>query len=78
MLFGDVSPSGKLPYTIGYSLDDYPPDTIVATPVLQPQAYFNESTLIDYRWFSAYNITPRFEFGYGLAYSTFSYSNINI
>ena len=78
VLFGDVSPSGKLPYTIGHSLDEYPPDTIVATPVLQPQAYFNESTLIDYRWFSAHNITPRFEFGYGLVYSTFNYSNINI
>ncbi|TFY61579.1 hypothetical protein EVJ58_g4431 [Rhodofomes roseus] len=78
VLFGDVSPSGKLPYTIGYSLDDYAPDTIVATPVLQPQAYFNESTLVDYRWFSANNITPRFEFGYGLSYSTFAYSNISV
>ncbi|KAH9932207.1 glycoside hydrolase [Fomitopsis serialis] len=78
VLFGDVSPSGKLPYTIGYSLDDYAPDTIVATPVLQPQAYFNESTLIDYRWFSANNITPRFEFGYGLSYSTFAYSSVYV
>ncbi|TFY50840.1 hypothetical protein EVJ58_g10868 [Rhodofomes roseus] len=78
VLFGDVSPSGKLPYTIGHALDEYPPDTIVDDPVLEPQAYFNESTLIDYRWFSAYNITPRFEFGYGLSYSTFSYSNIYV
>ncbi|TFY62536.1 hypothetical protein EVJ58_g3808 [Rhodofomes roseus] len=78
VLFGDVSPSGKLPYTIGHSLDEYPPDTIVDDPVLAPQAYFSESTLIDYRWFNALSITPRFEFGYGLSYSTFLYSNIYV
>ncbi|KAH9931542.1 glycoside hydrolase [Fomitopsis serialis] len=78
VLFGDVSPSGKLPYTIGRSLDDYPPNTISDDPVLNPQANFTESTLIDYRWFSAHNITPRFEFGYGLSYSTFAYNNISV
>ena len=45
-------------------------------PVLNPQSNFTESTLIDYRWFNAHNITPRFEFGYGLSYSTFNYNNI--
>ncbi|KZT68357.1 glycoside hydrolase family 3 protein [Daedalea quercina L-15889] len=78
VLFGDVSPSGKLPYTIGHSLDEYPPHTIVDDHVVHPQADFNESTLVDYRWFSAHNITPRFEFGYGLSYSTFSYSNVSV
>jgi beta-glucosidase len=52
-------------------------NTLVADAVLQPQANFTESTLIDYRWFSAKNITPRFEFGFGLSYSTFAYSSIN-
>ena len=78
MLFGDVSPSGRLPYTIGHSLDDYPPHTIVDDLVLKPQADFTESTLVDYRWFSAHNITPRFEFGYGLSYSQFNYSSIGV
>ncbi|KAH9931535.1 glycoside hydrolase [Fomitopsis serialis] len=32
VLFGDVSPSGKLPYTIGHSLDEYPPNTISDDP----------------------------------------------
>ena len=78
VLFGDVSPSGKLPYTIAHSEDDYPPNTIVDTPVINPQSDFTESTLIDYRWFSAHNTTPRFEFGFGLSYSTFAYSNISV
>ena len=78
VLFGDVSPSGKLPYTVARSTDDYPPNTIIDDPVLHPQSNFTESTLIDYRWFSAHNITPRFEFGYGLSYSTFNYSNIAV
>ena len=78
VLFGDVSPSGKLPYTIAHSLDDYPPNTIIDDQVLHPQSNFTESTLIDYRWFSAHNITPRFEFGFGMSYSTFAYSDINV
>ncbi|EIN14278.1 glycoside hydrolase [Punctularia strigosozonata HHB-11173 SS5] len=78
VLFGDVSPSGKMPYTTGHSLEEYPPHTIVSDRVVDPQSYFNESTLIDYRWFSAKNIVPRFEFGFGLSYSTFDYSNINV
>lgn len=79
VLFGDISPSGRLPYTIAHSIDDYPPNTIVDDPqVTDPQSDFTESTLIDYRWFSAHGITPRFEFGYGLSYSSFNYSNIAV
>ena len=33
---------------------------------------------IDYRHFIHHNITPRYEFGYGLTYTTFSYSNLSI
>ena len=78
VLFGDVSPSGKLPYTVARDIDDYPPNTIMDDPVIHPQSNFTESTLIDYRWFSAHNSTPRFEFGLGLSYSTFGYSDIGV
>jgi beta-glucosidase len=78
VLFGDASASGKMPYTTGHSLDEYLPHTIVSGPMLVPQAYFNESTLADYRWFSAKNITLCFEFGFSLSYSTFEYSNLTV
>jgi beta-glucosidase len=33
---------------------------------------------IDYRWFDSQNIAPRYEFGYGLSYTTFSYSALSV
>jgi hypothetical protein len=33
---------------------------------------------VDYRHFDAANITPRFEFGFGLSYTAFQYSSLNI
>ena len=34
--------------------------------------------LIDYRHFDANDIEPRFEFGFGLSYTNFSYSNLHV
>jgi beta-glucosidase len=79
VLYGDISPSGKLPFTIAKQESDYPPDTITYQTEAEnvaPQANFVEGNLIDYKWFDAKNITPRFEFGFGLSYATFEYSNI--
>src|ERR1700744_5492238 len=36
------------------------------------------SLFVDYRHFDAANITPRFEFGFGLSYTEFRYSDLNI
>jgi beta-glucosidase len=43
-----------------------------------PQIDFIEGPFIDYRSFEAQNITPIYEFGFGLSYTTFSYSNLQI
>jgi beta-glucosidase len=38
----------------------------------------SRSLFVDYRHFDAANITPRFEFGFGLSYTAFQYSDLNI
>ena len=60
MLYGSVSPSGKLPYTIAKAATDYPSD------IKSGDDNYSEGLLIDYRSFDARGITPRYEFGFGL------------
>lgn len=31
---------------------------------------------IDYRYFDAYNVTPRYEIGYGLSYTNFTHTDL--
>ncbi|TDZ33593.1 putative beta-glucosidase E [Colletotrichum spinosum] len=78
VIFGDVNPSGKLPYTIAKSLKDfgkggqvlYLPNGVI------PQQDFTEGLYIDYRHFDKNGIEPRFEFGFGKSYTTFDFSNV--
>ncbi|KAK3186740.1 hypothetical protein K4F52_004486 [Lecanicillium sp. MT-2017a] len=80
IFFGDVNPSGKLPYTIGKSLKDYGPggQVLYRPNGAVPQQDFDEGLYIDYRHFDKHGITPRFEFGYGLSYTSFTYSNLQL
>lgn len=78
ILFGDVNPSGKLPYTMGKKLEDYGPGGQVMylpnAPV--PQQDFSEGVFVDYRHFDREEIEPRYEFGFGLSYTTFEIGNV--
>ncbi|KAF2751699.1 glycoside hydrolase family 3 protein [Sporormia fimetaria CBS 119925] len=79
VLFGDVSPSGHLPYTIPKSEEDYPDSlSLVGFQLGQPQDTFTEGLYIDYRHFQKAGIKPRYAFGHGLSYTTFSFSNATI
>lgn len=82
LLYGRENPSGRLPYTVAHNESDYgrvlSPDQPAAPYILFPQSNFTEGVFIDYRHFDANNITPRYEFGYGLSYTTFSYSDLAI
>ena len=75
LLWGDVAPSGRLPYTIPRSAEDAGPPVVNLTqPVADPlgwQANFSEGLLIDYRHYDAQGIEPLYEFGFGLTYTAF-------
>jgi len=80
ILYGDSNPSGKLPYSIPRNESHFgplqnatKPDGIYAN---FPQSDFSEGVYIDYRAFDAKNITPRYEFGFGLSYTTFRFANL--
>ncbi|KAF9468334.1 glycoside hydrolase family 3 protein [Collybia nuda] len=80
VLYGDWNPSGRLPYTIAKRLEDYSAQVVLGSgtatnPLPVP---YDEQLLIGYRAFDARNITPRFEFGFGLSYTKFSYSNLRV
>ncbi|KAL3477746.1 glycoside hydrolase superfamily [Aspergillus californicus] len=72
VLYGDVNPSGKLSHTIGKNASDYPASICETT-----QCNFTEGVYIDYRWFDAKNVTPRYEFGHGLSYTSFKYGKVS-
>ena len=80
VLFGDINPSGKLPYTIGKSLNDYGKggQVMYIPNAVVPQQDFDEGLYIDYRHFDKHAIEPRFEFGFGLSYTTFEFSNLHL
>lgn len=72
ILYGSTNPSGKLPYTIAKSATDY------GTAVTSGDDSFAEGLYIDYRHFDRANIAPRYEFGYGLSYTNFTYSKLTV
>lgn len=80
VLFGNVNPSGRLPYTIAKAEGDYGPDSgILRMPNgIVPQQNFTEGLYIDYRYFDKLNVTPRYEFGYGLSYTHFQLSSLYV
>ena len=80
VLYGRVNPGAKLPFTLAKTRQDYGTDLLYKPNNGQnaPQVAFTEGSFIDYRSLDQRKITPVYEFGYGLSYTTFSYSNLQI
>ena len=78
LLFGDVNPSGHLPVTFPTSLSAVPASTPAQWPGTNSQVQYSEGLDIGYRWYDATSTTPLFPFGFGLSYTTFSYSNLHV
>lgn len=69
ILFGEVNPSGKLPYTY----PRYPNATI---PYIHKPSEEQKKAEGVYNYEADYN--PQFRFGFGLSYTTFEYSNLKL
>lgn len=72
VLYGDVNPSGRLIHTIAKNQTDYPTEVCETA-----NCRFSEGVYVDYRWFDVKGIEPRYPFGHGLSYTTFSYSDVS-
>ncbi|KAF8864173.1 glycoside hydrolase family 3 protein [Acephala macrosclerotiorum] len=80
VLYGKVNPAARTPFTWGPTRESYGTDVLYEPNNGNgaPQDDFTEGVFIDYRAFENKNITPIYEFGFGLSYTTFSYSDLQI
>ena len=80
VLYGMYNPGGKLPFTLGPTRESYGTDVLYEpnNGGGAPQLDFTEGVFIDYRAFDKAGITPVYEFGYGLSYTTFNYSGLTV
>jgi beta-glucosidase len=76
VLFGDVNPSGRLPDSFEKDWPDAP--GYANYPGKEGKVVYAEGIYVGYRWFDKKQIEPRFCFGQGLSYTTFSIDNLNI
>jgi beta-glucosidase len=94
VLFGRVNPSGKLPVTFPASIDQLPHPKVPGLTASTknngmngaeanqeknfPVDYNVEGMAVGYKWFQMKHETPLFPFGFGLSYTTFTYSNLQV
>jgi len=78
ILFGDVTPSGKLTMTFPKKLSDSPAHVSKRTYPGDDKVFYDEGIFVGYRHFDIKDIEPLFPFGHGLSYTTFAYENVII
>jgi beta-glucosidase len=84
LLFGDTNFTGRLPMTFPKSLADTPTSTLAQYPGIVPsgstirQVSYSEGLKVGYKWYESQGIDPLFPFGYGLSYTTFGYSQLQV
>ena len=71
LLTGLKNPSGKLAETWPLKVEN-------GHPVNDFDVNYSEGTLVGYRWYETASIPVQYEFGYGLSYTTFDYSDLQV
>lgn len=87
VLFGDVNPSGKMPYTLYATLDQcgahklgeypgHPAKGALGEDIMDIP--YNEGIYVGYRFIDKNKLKPTFPFGHGLSYTTFKYGKATV
>ena len=77
VLFGDAEPAGRLPHTVPVAMEDVPAlcDPPASYPGTGGQVHYAEGIGFGYRGMGSDGPTPRFAFGHGLGYATYTYGD---
>lgn len=80
VLMGRKNPAGRLPFTWAKQLSDYASldPTHPERGIVDGKSVFSEGVDIGYRWFARTGTGPLYPFGYGLSYTSFSYSDLHV
>ena len=76
VLFGNINPSGKLTETFPQKIIDTP--SFLTWPGENRKTLYNEGIFVGYRYYDKKEIKPLFPFGYGLSYTNFEYSDLQL
>jgi beta-glucosidase len=75
ILLGEVNPSGRLSVTYPRRYEDNP--TFINYPGGR-QVCYGEGIFVGYRYYDQKDIAPLFPFGFGLSYTRFAYSDLQV
>jgi beta-glucosidase len=78
ILFGAIDPSGKLPITMEKQAQDNPAFAGFPTDLNATTINYSEGLFVGYRGYEKNQIQPQYPFGYGLSYTTFRYSDLDV
>jgi len=78
ILFGQYSPSGKLPASFERRWEDNATFNSYYDPAGTNRVSYSEGLFLGYRRFDKVKVKPLFPFGYGLSYTTFQYGNLRV
>lgn len=78
VIFGDVNPSGKLPFTFHRRIEDCAAHVYGDYPGDGEKVEYKEGIFVGYRWTDKEGVKPQFAFGHGLSYTEFKYGKIRL